>query len=628
MNPLSENPSTEMIRVLVADDELQILDAYRDILQLSRPESSSAELNDLRARLFGMPKSPPVARDTFDLVCCRGAADAVQAVREALDNGRPFDVVFLDMRMPPGPDGLWAATRIRELDELVDIVVATAYSDVSPEEMARQVPPEGSLFYLQKPFHVHEVRQSAIALGRRRRAENRIRQLAYYDEVTRLPNRALFLERLGQALAAAQRHHRPMALLFLDLDNFKRINDSLGHAIGDLLLTEAARRLASSLRASDAVALDRVRAGKELVARLGGDEFTVLLPELNHAEDAGEVAHRLITALSQPLQLGGHEIAITASIGIAVFPDDGTDVDSLVKHADMAMYFTKREGRNGFRFFNESMSSRALERLTMEQGLRRALERGELALHYQPQMDIASGALSGVEALLRWHSPELGDLLPADFMTLAEETALILPIGDWVLRTACDQCQAWRDAGLAVPRMAVNVSARQFSQPGFAASVAQVLAGTGLDPGALELEITESVLMKDGDRALKTLLELKTLGIQLAIDDFGTGYSSLSYLKQFPIDRLKIDRAFVNGVKTDAQDRALTTAIISMADSMKLKVTAEGIETAGQLQFLDTLRCGEGQGFFLSRPLTVSKAEVFLRQQLNGNDDKVLLKSA
>lgn len=627
MNRLSKNPSAEMIRVLVADDEPQILDTYRDILQISQPESTSAELNDLRARLFGMPNSAPVARDRFDLICCRGAEEAVQAVQEALDNGRPFDVVFLDMRMPPGPDGLWAATRIRELDELVDIVVGTAYSDVNPEEIARQVPPEGSLFYLQKPFHVHEVRQLAIALGRRRRAENRIRQLAYYDEVTQLPNRALFLERLGQALAAAQRHHRPMALLFLDLDNFKRINDSLGHAIGDLLLTEAARRLASNLRASDAVALDRVRAGKELVARLGGDEFTVLLPELNHAEAAGEVAHRLITALSQPLQLGGHEIAITASIGIAVFPDDGTDVDSLVKHADMAMYFTKREGRNGFRFYNESMSSRALERLTMEQGLRRALERGEFALHYQPQMDIATGTVSGVEALLRWHSPELGDLLPADFIALAEETGLILPIGDWVLRTACAQCQAWRDAGLAVPRVAVNVSARQFSQPGFAASVAKVLAGSGLDPGALELEITENLLMNNGDSALQTLLELKKLGVQLAIDDFGTGYSSLSYLKQFPIDRLKIDRAFVNGVKTDAQDRALTTAIISMADSMELKVTAEGIETAGQLQFLETLHCGEAQGFFLSRPLTVSKAEVFLRDQLNGGD-KALLKSA
>jgi diguanylate cyclase (GGDEF)-like protein len=617
MTGVEDDASRDLIRVLVADDEPAILESYREILQGGPAGCANADLNDMRDRLFGTRKKTPVeVGEAFDLTLCAGAQEAVRAVQQARDEGEPFAVVFLDMRMPPGPDGAWAAARIRELDPCVDIVVVTAYSDVDPQEIARLVPPAGSLFYLQKPFHAHEVRQLAGALGTRRQAEDRIRQLAYYDDITGLPNRAFFKERLSQVLETARRHGRSLALLFLDLDNFKRINDTLGHSVGDDLLIEVARRLLANLRTSDAIAQGAAVPDREGLARLGGDEFTVLLSELAQAKDAGLVAARLLEALSRPLVLGGHEITVTMSIGVAVYPDDGGDVETLLKSADMAMYFAKRQGRNGFQFYTEAMHSAALERLTMENCLRRALELGEFSVHYQPVMDIATGEVSGVEALARWHSAQLGDVSPAEFIPLAEETGLILPIGDWVLRTACAQCKAWRDAGIALPRVAVNISVLQFAQDGFAEHVAAIVAEAGLEASALELEITESLLMKDGEAALITLRELKDLGVHLAIDDFGTGYSSLSYLKQFPIDRLKIDRTFVCAVNTDPQDQAIATAVIAMADSMHLEVTAEGVETEGQLQFLSEHKCKEAQGYYLSRPLSAPQAGTFLRQEL------------
>jgi len=605
---------TQAIRILVADDEPSMRESYRDILLGAGARPATSGLAEMRAKLFGGGQAPAVAtRESFDLVGCAGAEEAVRAVESANEAGQPFAVAFLDMRMPPGPDGVWAASHIRELDPRIDIVVATAYSDIDPEEVARRVPPRESLFYLQKPFHPHEVRQLAGALGRRRQAEDRVRQLAYFDDITGLPNRAFFKERLTQALELARRHERKLALLFLDLDNFKRINDTLGHSTGDILLNEVAKRLLVNLRVSDAILQGKPTADSKDVARLGGDEFIVLLGEIRQPTDAGLVATRLLESLARPVSLAGHDVTVTASIGVAVYPDDGETAETLLKNADMAMYFAKREGRNGFQFFTEAMNAAALKRLTTENLLRQALERGELSLHYQPQIDVAAGTLSGMEALLRWNSAELGPISPADFIPLAEETGLILPIGEWVLRTACAQAKAWRDAGASLPRVAVNVSVRQFAQDRFPALVEAVLRETGLEPQALELEITESVLMKDGAAALDTLRELKKLGVQLAIDDFGTGYSSLSYLKQFPIDRLKIDRAFVCAVNTDPQDRAITTAVIAMADSMNLSVTAEGVETADQLQFLKTRNCAEVQGYYLSRPLPAGDAERFLR---------------
>lgn len=615
MNAVMETTPCRAIRVLVADDEAAILASYRDILLEAVPETQGSQLKDLRARLFGGGgRASPIPRQEFDLVCCAGAAEAVAAVAGALASGEPFDVVFLDMRMPPGRDGVWAAAQVRQLDPQVDIVIATAFSDTDPEEIGHRVPPMGSLFYVQKPFHVYEIRQLASALGRRRQAEERIRQLAYFDQITGLPNRALFKEQLGRALAQARGRGRSIGVLFLDLDNFKRVNDTLGHSIGDMLLTEVAKRLLLNLRVDDAIAQGAGDRERGVLARLGGDEFTVILNDLHEAHEAGLVARRLLEALVEPVQFGGHEVTIGASIGIAVYPRDGRDAEALLKSADMAMYFAKRDRRNRYQFYTEAMNELALKRMTTENLLRRAVERGELSLEYQPQLDLATREIVGVEALARWNSAELGPVSPAEFIPIAEDSGLILSIGEWFLRTACAQCKAWRDEGIRLQRVAVNVSVRQFAQDGFPERVAAILAQTGLEPEALELEITESVLMKDGDVALGTLRALKALGVKLAIDDFGTGYSSLSYLKQFPIDHLKIDRAFVCAISSNPDDQAIATAVIAMGQSMRLRVTAVGVETEGQLNFLSEGQCTEAQGFLLSRPLPAAEAREFLVQ--------------
>lgn len=615
MSPITDPIALAAIRILVVDDEAAIRDSYRDILSAknAEPQPDSRSLEEMRARLFGTnPAKIEATSERFELSFSSGAEEAVAAVKESVQEDRLFSVIFLDMRMPPGPDGLWTAIRIRELDERVDIVVVTAYSDMDPAEISHKVPPAGSMFYLQKPFHPHEILQLAGALGRRRQAEERIRQLAYYDSVTGLPNRSFFKERLAHSLSTARRHQHPVAVMFMDLDNFKRINDTLGHSFGDLLLVEVAKRLTIGLRATDSIAMGHRLHTTDSLARFGGDEFTILLPEISKAEDAGLVAQRILDALVKPMQLAGHDINVSASIGIAVFPEDGQGAETLLKNADMAMYFAKQESGATFRFFTESLNKSAMKRLNIEKQLRRALERDEFTLHYQPQVEVTSGTISGVEALLRWTNAELGPLSPAEFIPVAEATNLIVPIGEWVMRTACAQAKAWQDAGVIMPRVAVNVSVQQFAQPGFPAQVAGILRETGLNPAALEIEITESVLMKDGNMATATLQELKALGVQLAIDDFGTGYSSLAYLKNFPIDRLKIDRAFVFALNTDVNDRAIASAVISLAENMHLSVTAEGVENEGQLNFLKSRNCDEAQGYYLSRPLPAEKVPRFI----------------
>lgn len=605
--------SQRPIRLLIADDDEAVLDAYRQIFtQVMAAEGD--HLRNLKAKLFGggaVGSSPSSV--LFETHYCHDAEQAVTAVREAAGSARPFSVIFLDMRMPPGPDGAWAAAHIRAIDPQVDIVIATAYSDVDPREITARVPPEDKLFYVQKPFHPHEVRQLALALGRKWEAESRIRQLAYYDNLTGLPNRVLFLDRLSQTLELARRHRRKAALLFLDLDNFKRINDTLGHGIGDELLKTMAARLSNCLRASDAVG----RAALEgTAARLGGDEFTVLLSELSQEEEAAIVAQRILDALSKPMCLGTHEVIVTPSIGIALFPQDGNDVESLLKNADLAMYFAKRTGPSLFQYYKETMNATAVRRLTLENHLRRALERDEFSLHYQPQVNLSTGEISGMEALLRWQSQELGNISPAEFIPIAEESGLIISIGDWILRQACQQAKQWHDRGVPLPRVAVNVSVLQFVHYTFVDMVEQVLAETGLEPAMLELEITESLLMKDPQGADGILRALKALGVQIAIDDFGTGYSSLGRLKELPIDCLKIDRTFVQGIDADENDRAIASAVIAMAESMNLQVIAEGVETPGEANFLRAKRCGEIQGFLVSRPLPPEQAESFLSQHV------------
>jgi diguanylate cyclase (GGDEF)-like protein len=598
----------ETIRVLVVDDERPIREAYCELLA-SGPDARPTETARLRARLFdpGALGEPPSAT-AFEVYTAHQAEAGVEAVRARIESGLRFDVVFLDMRMPPGHDGAWAAAAIRALDATLDIVIASAYSDVDPAVLSTRIPPAERLFYLQKPFHAHEVRQLAVALGRKARAEREMQRLAYFDSLTGLPNREQLRERLGQAIAHAQRHQRKLAVLFIDLDNFKRINDTLGHSVGDEVLRCAAARFADAVRESDSVA----RAGGAL-ARMGGDEFLLLLPEITRSEDAGAVAERIAQSLAAPLRVRDHELFLAPTVGISVYPDDGEDIDQLLRGADLAMYFAKRTARGSFQFYDAAMNASALKRLTIENELRGAIARGELSLYYQPQVDLRSGRISAMEALLRWENRQLGSVPPLEFIPVAEESRLIVSIGDWVLQRACRQASAWIAAGICLDRMAVNVSAVQLAQPDFLARVAHALEQNGLDPHYLELELTESALIANLELTRTLLHSLKELGVRVAIDDFGVGYSNMSYLKTLAIDRLKIDRSFVNDIDTNSKDRAITAAIISMAQSMDLRVTAEGIEDDEQLRILESQGCNEAQGYFLARPMTGARAEQYLR---------------
>ncbi len=450
----------------------------------------------------------------------------------------------------------------------------------------------------------------------RQRAEERIRVLAYYDSLTDLPNRELFQDRLERVLVEAERRKRLVAVLFLDLDNFKRINDTLGHRVGDLLLQSVADRLRDSVRKSDSVARLSEDDLNGTVARLGGDEFTALLSDIRSAEDASRVAQRILDNLSKSFKPEALEVFVTTSIGIAVYPFDGLDKDTLLKHADTAMYCAKDQGKNNYQFYSRSMNATAFERLSLESKLRKALDREEFVLYYQPQLDLNSGQIIGTEALIRWQDPDLGLVSPAEFIPVAEETGLIVPIGQWVLETACRQNKVWHDAGFLHLRLSVNLSGRQFKQEDLTESVLHALRGSGLNPRFLELEITESILMHDTPTITAALQALKEAGLRLAMDDFGTGYSSLSYLKRFPLDTLKIDRSFVTDSTMDPESAAITIAIIMMAHSLELDVVAEGVETEEQLGFLREHGCDVMQGYLLSRPLTAEAfTELLQREQ-------------
>ncbi|WP_054774186.1 EAL domain-containing protein, partial [Methylogaea oryzae] len=422
-------------------------------------------------------------------------------------------------------------------------------------------------------------------------ATEHIEFLAHYDPLTHLPNRLLLRDRVVQALAGRQRHGNRAAVLFLDLDRFKLINDSLGHAVGDALLVEVARRLSDSVRETDTV------------SRLGGDEFVVLLSEVRNGDEAMQVAQKILRSMQEVFQVGIHQLAVTPSIGIALSPDDGEDFDTLLRNADAAMYTAKQDGRNSYVFFTPSMNAGALERLSMETSLRRALEREEFRLHYQPKVDADSGRVLGLEALLRWEHPELGWVPPSRFIPLAEDTGQIAAIGNWVLQTACRQNRAWQEQGLLAVPVAVNLSALQFRQRRLKDQVLDALRQSDLDARYLELELTESMLMEDTAGAVVMLAELRKIGVRLSIDDFGTGYSSLSYLKRLPIDALKIDQSFVRDIADDSDDAAIVSAVISMAHDLHLRVVAEGVETLEQLRFLRAHQCDEAQGYLFSRPV-------------------------
>ena len=488
----------------------------------------------------------------------------------------------------------------------------------SYDEVVRVVRPDGMVRWVRdRAFPVHDAdgkpyRMAGIAedITERRESEERLMYLAHYDALTRLPNRVLFYDRLGHAIAHARRNGGIVGVMFIDVDRFKYVNDSLGHSVGDKLLQKVAGRLVKMMRSEDTV------------GRLGGDEFAVVLSNLASAQDADAVAQKIISAIDDPFELDiASEVYVTVSIGITLYPLDSTNQDALLKNADLAMYRAKEEGRNTYARYAPEMDSQNAGRLDMQALLRRALERDEFVLYYQPRVDVRTNCVIGAEALIRWQSPELGFVLPGEFIPIAEEIGLIVPIGEWVLKTACVQNKAWQDAGYEPLVMSVNLSARQFRKKDLVETIAGVLRETGLAARYLDLEITESLIMSHADSTVILLEGLHRLGVGLSIDDFGTGYSSLAYLKRFPVQTIKIDQSFVRDLTTDTDDAAIVAAVIAMARNLKLLVIAEGVENKEQLDHLSTLHCDEYQGYYFARPVPAATFVRYLMQPQPGGNE-------
>ena len=518
----------------------------------------------------------------------------IESARAGL-SGRKADVAIIDYVLG-AQTGLDVLTALRDADHDTPVIILTGKGD---EHIAVEVMKAGAADYLTKDQtdgaalarsirHVIRRHEMEAEVGRARRLEHR---LAYRDSLTDLPNRKLLLDRLGQMLARSRRYRNDLAVLFLDLDRFKRVNDTLGHSVGDRLLQIAARRLTGCIRQTDTA------------ARLAGDEFVLVLGQVEGPQGAATVARKATEALARPVAIDGQELVVTASVGISFCPRDGDDPEALLRNADAAMYRAKEHGGNCYRFYQADMNAHDRDRMELESHLRRALERGELRAYYQPQVDASSKRIIGAEALMRWRHEPRGLVYPAEFIPLAEQTGLIVPMGEWILHTACAQARAWQHAGFPLKRVAVNLSGRQFRESNLIATVGKALAEARLDPACLALEITESTAMHNPAQAMATLHEAKQMGVQLGVDDFGTGYSSLSCLKRFPLDMLKVDRSFVSHIATDAHDAAITRAIIGVAHSLGLKAIAEGVESAEQDRLLRSLDCDEEQGYLYGKPL-------------------------
>ncbi|AZF19944.1 bifunctional diguanylate cyclase/phosphodiesterase [Pseudomonas sp. R3-52-08] len=594
-------------RILIVDDTASIHQDFRKIL--CADEHGEPSLDTLESALFGT--AAPV-RQAFELDSAYQGQEALALVNKALQAQAPYALVFIDMRMPPGWDGLQTIEQLWDVDPNLQIALCTAYSDYSFEAIEARLKYNDQLLILKKPFDHLEIRQMASALtwkwqlaqdaalkviSLERTIEERVQELLkvshllQYDALTGLPNSTLLGDRLTQAIALGRRHDTQLAVMFIGLDRFKRINNALGYPVGDEVLEQVSQNLVATVRASDSV------------FRYGADEFVILLNDIQHPQQTQHIAQKVLNAISATRHVAGQDLSVTASLGISVYPNDSADAVGLIKQAETAMHTSKEHGPNDFSFYTEDMNLRARHQQHLESALRQALERDELVLHYQPKLELESGRIVGAEALTRWFHPRSGWISPAEFIPIAEDSGLIVRLTQWVLRQACAQAQAWRHMGLAPLRMSVNISAIDFRQRNFVDNLAAILEQTGLPPALLELEITESVLMQNVDETVAILQRIKALGVRLALDDFGTGYSSLSYLRRFPIDVLKIDQSFVRGLSINSQDEQLISAIIGMGKSLKLDIIAEGVETLDQLNFLKAQRCEEGQGFLFSKAL-------------------------
>lgn len=556
------------------------------------------------ARILIVDDEPQIRSVLHELLSedhrCVEAASAEESLE--LLRGEQFDLILTDIVMGE-MSGLEMVPQVRQIAPDAVVIMISAEQKIGNAIEAMRA---GAFDYITKPFDLQQVKMAVErALGyralreakrryeadleelvRRRTAE--LDHVSLHDAVTGLSNRALFEDHLNRALASAQSGRHPLALILCDLDRFKQINDTLGYQSGDCLLRNVAERLSACAREDD------------VMARIGGDEFASLVIRMNSPEDAVEIVRQIQEALKPPFELDGHELFVTASVGISLYPNDGQDSQTLLKNATAALYRAQRQGGDGYQFYTADMNEKALRRLTLENRLRRAVEREELVVFYQPKIDIHANRIVGMEALVRWQSPELGLVSPAEFIPLAEDSGLIVPVGEWVLRAACAQNRLWQDVGLSRLRVAVNISARQFQQQNLSVKISQILDETGLDPHCLELELTESSIMQSADSATRTLGELRETGIEISIDDFGTGYSSLGYLKRLPVDTLKIDQSFVREMTTEPDSAAIVQAIITLAHNLRLKVIAEGVETEEQLRFLHLLRCDQAQGYLLA----------------------------
>jgi diguanylate cyclase (GGDEF)-like protein len=597
-------------RLLMIDDNPRIHEDYRKILAARDP----AKVSSAEAALFG--EQPAQDGPSFDVDSAMQGRDGVERARRALDEGRPYSVAFVDMRMPPGWDGLETIEQLWRIDPEVQVVVCSAYTDYDWLELLARLGHSDKLIVIKKPFEPIEILQSASALSRKwqnaralkhhiesleravtdrtrglEAANRQLRHLASHDALTGLPNRLLLDDRVAQAIAQANRQAHEFALLVVDLDRFKLINDSLGHRAGDDLLREVAQRLKNAMRAVDTT------------ARLGGDEFVILVDGPVTRPEAIGIGERAIDAMRPAMRLLGIDVHISPSIGVAFYPRDGATVDALLARADAAMYSAKERGRNNVQCYAEGMSTATQDRVRLESELHEALRKGQFELHYQPKVDTSTGRINSAEALIRWRHPQRGLVSPKDFIAVTEECGLLDVIGEWVLCEACRQAKLWQQEGLRPMRVAVNLAPSQFRLTNLVDQIRHALEAAQLDPQYLEVELTESAVMSDAEESVVILESISRMGVLVSVDDFGTGYSSMSYLRRFPIDKLKIDRCFVEEMTRRPEDASIVRAIISLAHSLHLKVIAEGVETPEQLALLTELGCDQYQGFYFSPAL-------------------------
>ena len=621
-------PSPSSNRVLLIDDNAAIHGDFRKVLSADAQDGAQETLARLEADLFGEAAKTAGARPNFEVDSAYQGKEGVAMVRAALERGQPYAMAFVDMRMPPGWDGLQTIEELWKVDPELQVVICSAHTDYDWSEVVERLNHSDKLLVLRKPAEPIEVLQCATALTRKwqnerlvrdqvldleqvvsvrtrglEAATRQLRHLATHDALTGLPNRVLLDDRMTQAMAHADRDGRSFAVMVCDLDRFKLVNDSLGHAAGDELLQEVSRRLSGLIRTTDTV------------ARIGGDEFVMLVTSIHHGDDAKGLANRAVEMLQTPVRIAEVDVHTSPSIGIAFYPQDGNSIEALMAHADAAMYCAKQRGRGSVQCFEGAMGAGIDNRIQLESDLHQAIALQQFELYYQPKVHTNSGVVRSAEALIRWIHPQRGVITPDAFIPLAEDCGLIGAIGEWVVKEACRQARVWCDAGLAPMRVSVNLSPSQFRGSGLIHSIRHALDDAGLEPQYLEVELTESAVMSDPEESIAILEQLSAMGVLVSVDDFGTGYSSMSYLRRLPIDKLKIDRVFINEIVSRPEDASIVRAIVSLAHSLRLKVVAEGVETPAQLDFLKAVGCDEYQGFHFSRAVPAREFERVVREK-------------